>query len=244
MRIPAAAGLALLAACSTRPGYTNAFMSSDAPRVEDPAYRENLERFTRWHTHYDELDARIFLAATWEAWPLRRARAAAISEVMALSPARSAALLAKEMGEARRYTDVFVGLYTADLHWNDVSSPDSIWEVHLEGVPGGAVQPIAIERYERPDANLRALYPYLSPFWVGYRVRFPAIPGTRPETLVLRLASAVAQVEVRWDAADVEAPPPEEAAPPGEAPPPPEAAPQEEFPLPEKAPLPEAGPPP
>jgi hypothetical protein len=215
----AGAVLVLACACSTRPGYTNVMLANDEPQIENEAYQQNLERFTRWHSSYDSLDTRVFLAATWQSWPLRRSRVAAEADFRSLTRTQAAALLAKEIVEARTYTDVFLGIYTPKLEWNDLSSRRSIWHIEMESVPGGAVEPLEVERYERPDANLRALYPYLSPFWIGYRLRFPGPPpGPKPTALVLRLASAVAKVETTWELAGVEPPPPEEAPAPAPGP--------------------------
>ena len=50
-----------------------------------------------------------------------------------------------------------------------------------------------------------ALYPYLTPFWVAYRIRFPLLdPAGAPlfpadGPLLLRLSSSVGRLEFRFD---------------------------------------------
>ena len=70
--------------------------------------------------------------------------------------------------------------------------------------PTGAVHPVSVERLGRADMEMRAYYPSTGVFWVGYRLRFPALlsdgklvvpPGT--ERVVLRLASSLGKVEMR-----------------------------------------------
>lgn len=166
--------LLALAACSNRPGYALSQRPDDAPRVRDAGYYEILDRYTQYRAHYDGFDHRFFLAATWESWAFRQERVAATAEFLSLSPQERDEALARERAEAEAYVDFFLGLYTADMDWNDLSSSDTIWRVELE-LPGGVtVLPARIERIVRPDANQLALYNYLSPFWYGYRIRFPA----------------------------------------------------------------------
>ena len=196
--------LLALCACSNRPGYALAQRPDDAPRVRDRGYYRVLERYTVYSSAYDGLDHRFFLAATWESWAFRQRRIAALADALDLPPDEVEAMRARERAEAAEFVDVFLGLYTAESRWNDLSSPRSIWRLVLEHPDGGTAIPVHIERIVRPDANLQALYGYLSPFWVAYRVRFPGTdehgrrflrPGAE---LRMRLTSAVGEAVSTW----------------------------------------------
>jgi len=205
MRRGAAILLLALAACSNRPGYALSQRPDDAPRVPDRSYYDVLEQYTKYISRYDGLDNRFFLAATWESWAFRQRRIAATAEFLAMPAGEVEANLARERAEAIEFVDVFVGLYTAESRWNDLSSPDTIWRIELEAPDGGVVLPARVERIQRPNANVRALYGYLTPFWTAYRVRFPAYDaeGRRVVreggTLRMRLTSAVGAATPTWE---------------------------------------------
>ena len=129
---------------------------------------------------------------------------AATAEFLSLPPSEVEARLAAERIEASEYVDVFLGFYTAESRWNDLSSPRTIWRLELDLPDGSTVLPLRVERVHRPTANLQALYGYLAPFWTAYRVRFPAagadgrqvvLPGGE---LRMRLTSAVGAVTPSW----------------------------------------------
>jgi hypothetical protein len=203
-----AAAIVLLlatAACSNRPGYALSQRPDDAPRVRDPAYYDLLDRYTSYHSHYDGLDQRFFLAATWESWAFRQGRVAALADFLNMPPGEVEATLLREKAEAAEFVDVFLGFYAADSRWNDLSSPRTIWRLELDLPDGETVLPVRVERIQRPTANVQALYGYLAPFWVAYRIRFPAtdaegrravVPGGR---LKMRITSAVGTAEPTWD---------------------------------------------
>jgi hypothetical protein len=203
--VAATLALAVATGCSSVPvGSAPATRADEAPRVEDPAYEAALERATRTGTVYDGLEGRAFAAATRQTPAFRRARVEAVGRFLHLPPGEIAARLEAERIEAGRYHDFFVGFYTADRRWNDLDQRDSIWRVELEA-GGSTFLPLAVGRIERPDPNLVALYPYLTPFWVGYRIRFPAqdtsgaalVPADAP--VLLRIASAAGKLELAWD---------------------------------------------
>lgn len=198
-----AAALVIAAGCatSTPVGSAPATRADAAPRVGYPAYTEALERATRTGGVYDGLDLRVFGAATRQTLAFRRARVEAASRYLHLPEADTVARLEAERLEAGRYLDFFVGFYTVDRRWNDLGRRDSIWRIELDA--GGATfLPLSVERIERPDANLVALYPYLTPFWVAYLVRFPALDTTgaalfpADASVRLRFASAAGLLEL------------------------------------------------
>ncbi len=203
------AGLALLllalAACSNRPGYALAQRPDDAPRVADKRYYDVLERYTAYRSQYDGFDHRFFFAATWQSWAFRQAKVEASAQFLAMSPEEKAALLEQERAEAGQFVDFVVGFYTADSEWNDLSSSESIWRVDLVLPDGKTVEPLAVERVVRPNANMRALYGWLAPFWQAYRVRFPGVDASGAPLLragapfELRITSALGKALPEWD---------------------------------------------
>jgi hypothetical protein len=73
--------------------------------------------------------------------------------------------------------------------------------------PTVEVEPLSIERIGRAQLSMRAIYPYMGVFWVGYRVRFPKVlsDGTPvvPESAThvqLRVASTLGHTELRMHA--------------------------------------------
>ncbi|AKU90883.1 hypothetical protein [Vulgatibacter incomptus] len=196
--------LLTLAGCSNV-GMRPSISQPPAKLVDDKAYYEELERYTRYESVYQLFDARVFLAVTWQAWPFRKHRALATATFRGMSGPEREALLADEQADDANFVDFVVGFYVADPTWDDLASGKSIWTLELprEGEP--PVRPISVERVSTPDANLRALYPYVNRFATVYRVRFPGAdengaptipPGSKQ--LVLRFVSAVANVEPSW----------------------------------------------
>lgn len=175
------------------------------PRIEAPAYYAELDRTTWYESLYVGLDLRAFLAITWLSPALQLEQAGAIAQMRGLSQEEKDELLACSEEEQGLYLDFLLSLYTARRAWNDLAAKDSIWRVELLA-PGGAVfLPLSIERVFQPDANLIALYPFISRFATTYKIRFAAtdeegealLPaGT--ERLRLRLISAVARSEPHW----------------------------------------------
>ena len=200
-----ALALSVAAGCSSTPvGSAPASRADDAPLVQDARYTAALDRATRTGTIYEGLTQRAFGAGTRQTAEFRRARVLAEARYLHLAEAETTARLEAERLEAARHLDFFVGFYTAQRRWNDLERPGSIWRIELEA--GGATHlPLSVQRIERPDANLVALYPYLTPFWVAYRIRFasldtagtPLFPADAP--VLLRFASAAGKLDIRWD---------------------------------------------
>lgn len=200
-RWPTAAALALAVAavgCSSLPPTRLVHRSDDTPGVARPSYNRALDAATRYISHYEGLNQRFFLAATWESWPFRQQRVLATAGFLNLPEAEVQVAMERERAEAADWVDFFVGFYTADNSWNDLSSPTSIWRVEVQYPDGSTGTPTVLERVVRPNANLRALYPYLTPFWDAYRIRFPRGSLEKEGFLTLRLSSSVGTAEARW----------------------------------------------
>ncbi len=174
--------------------------------VHDSSYYKSLDRHTRYNSSYEDFDARVFLATTWQSEDFRKARVEATATILALSDEARSDRLEAEKAEGTEYVDFFVSMYTKRFDWNDLASPTSIWRVELLRPQATAVEPISIERISRPDATLLALYPYINRFGESYRLRFPAVdeaglPTIDPDgaRVTLRFASAVGRLEPTWE---------------------------------------------
>ncbi|HEY0839976.1 MAG TPA: hypothetical protein VGD74_07300 [Vulgatibacter sp.] len=175
------------------------------PRIHDRSYLDALEQATRYDSCYEGFDARAFFAVTFESDEFRRARAIATARMLRMERVDEEALLAREADEGARFLDFTVGVYTPQPAWTVLGAKNSIWRIEVPRVDAAPVLPLSIERIERSDANLQALYPYLYPAGAAYRLRFPRtdeqgfmVPGLDTPELALRIASAICRLEPAW----------------------------------------------
>ena len=170
---------------------------------QEQAYREVLQRFTDGGEIYKGFDTVLFATATLQTPVFREARLRRQAMFKALPLEDVPARLAQEVAQAGDTHEFFLGVHVYDYHYDDFDRPTSIWNVELL-TPTGGVHPVSVERLGRADMEMRAYYPATGVFWVGYRVRFPALladgklvlsPGT--EFVSLRLASTLGKVEMR-----------------------------------------------
>ena len=198
-----AALLLALAGCVTTPPT----LGEPAPVLKDErqelAYQQVLERFTDRAELYSGFDTILFAAATLQAPPFREARLHRAALFQSLPQERVKEILTQEMAEAVQAHEFFLGVHVSNYRYDDFDRPSSIWNMVLV-TPAGQVRPLSVERLGRADMEMRAFYPYMGTFWVGYRVRFPTtFPDGTPvippnaERVVLRMASALGKVEMR-----------------------------------------------
>jgi hypothetical protein len=172
--------LALLAAACT----------SGPPRVGVPApglddaqaeasYRDVLKRSTASAELYSLFDTRGFFAATLQTPAFREARARREAAFRSETPEELGARLSRERAEEAEAHAWFVGVNVPNPAYQDLNRKSGAWRVAMV-TPAGEVLPLDIERVGRSSLDLRALYPYLDTFWVGYRVRFPREVEGRP----------------------------------------------------------------
>jgi hypothetical protein len=161
------------------------------------------EPATRAAQLYDGFSHRANATVTHLTLPVREARARRLGEWLAWTPKELEDRLAAERAEAAAGEDFVVAFYTADPKANDLDGTESIWRLALqldrEDVIASDVTALA------PDATLRQLFPYVGPFEVVYRVRFPRRPdgdlAGRP--FVLLIASALGQLSLDFSAPPV-----------------------------------------
>ncbi len=194
--------MALTGCVSTPPS-----LGDPPPALKDErkelAYQQVLERYTGRDELYTGFDTVLFAAATLQTEAFRQARLLRTGTFKALSHERVQELLTQEMAEAVKTHEFFLGVHVFNYRYEDFDRSSSIWSLALV-TPTGEVRPVSVERVGRADMELRAFYPYLGTFWVGYRVRFPttfadgkAVIPPNTERVVLRMASSLGKVEMR-----------------------------------------------
>jgi hypothetical protein len=202
LRLGLGVALLALAGCARVPPT----VGDPAPTVPDVeaerAYTRVLERYSDRGEIYAVFDTRLFAGATLQTPAFREARVRRKAVFEVLPPPKVDALLADERDQAAQAHEFFLGVHVNEPRYDDFGRPDSIWRVVLI-TPSGEVTPQQIERIGRADLPMRAYYPYVGSFWVGYRVRFPrAFTDGSPviaegtQRVTLRLASSLGQVEL------------------------------------------------
>lgn len=168
----------------------------------EAAYDATWRRYTDAGAIYDGFDTRLFASATFQSPAFVEARVRRRGAFQAQTEAELRAELAKELANLEEAHEVFLGVHLNDPRYEDFDRKGSIWRVVLVG-PSGEVKPSSIERVGRANLDLRAIYPYMGSFWVGYRLRFPrrlegGAPTIPPGTqrVVLRIASALGRAEL------------------------------------------------
>ncbi len=194
--------LAVASCVSARPPSVGEPPPALSDGAAEAAYDATLRRYTDESAVYDGFDTRLFAAATFQSRAFVEARVRRRGAFQAQTEAELQAELARELANLEEAHEVFLGVHLNDPRYDDFDRKGSIWRVVLVG-PSGEVKPSSIERVGRANLDLRAIYPYMGSFWVGYRLRFPrrlesgaltVPPGT--ERVVLRIASALGRAEL------------------------------------------------
>lgn len=203
MQLRLAALVVALAGCVSTPPT----LGDPAPVMKDErqelAYQQVLDRYTDRAELYSGFDTMLFAAATLQTPVFREARLHRAATFKSFTPEHVQELLTQEMAEAVKTHEFFLGVHVYNYRYEDFDRPASIWNMVM-ATPAGEVHPISVERLGRADMEMRAYYPYMGTFWVGYRVRFPTtLPDGKPlilpetERVVLRMASSLGKVEMR-----------------------------------------------
>jgi hypothetical protein len=174
----------------------------EAPAPYDAAH-------ARW-TRHDKANADFVQAidafATLESPEWRAAYAAERAKRLAL-PAEDAKKLAdEERAAGDKAWEIVLLVSTYKPAWNDLNKPvRSMWRVALAGDEGREVVATTIREDKRPREVLAQYFPDITEFHRAYIVTFPKTTtegaplvsgdGSR---LVLKIASAVARVEMVW----------------------------------------------
>lgn len=162
-------------------------------------YGKALKKWTRKVALYSGLETRAFVRVVYQSPDFVEAQARELSRMRAELPDQAAGTLAS-MREQYRQPSFFVVAFMPDKGANDWNSSNSVWRIALN-LGMGEQPPEKIERYEPPyNAEMRALYPYLDDYSVGYELRFPppAQTGSAPTEAMLIAAGAVGKMTFSW----------------------------------------------
>ena len=170
-------------------------------RADD--YEWALDRWTRSDEIYQQLDSVAFMHATYHAPEFRKAFGLRHTDVYGPGSEEASRLLLTRP-DAESAHEFFLSVATTETRWNDFDRPDSIWRVTLQGDDREPVD-ADVERI-KVNANLRAIYPFISSFAKTYAVRFrltgldgqPVLTG-QTRRLSLRIASALGEATLFWD---------------------------------------------
>ncbi|HYY51458.1 MAG TPA: hypothetical protein VE755_01240 [Myxococcales bacterium] len=199
-RLLAVATIALAAACRSLP-----FPDPDL----HGEYGMALKKWTRQVALYSGLETRAFVRVVYLSPEFVNAQAIEISRMRAELPDQAAETLAHLRADYRQ-PSFFAVVYMPDRTANDWNEPGSVWRLALN-MGLGERAPDRIQRFEVPfNAELRALYPYLDDYSVGYLVRFPdpfpavrAAAASPPPSFTateaqLVVAGALGKMQFRW----------------------------------------------
>jgi hypothetical protein len=187
----ATACMAGLAGCSTLISY------APKPPPDEGEWARVRDEATRRFELYDGFIHRATATATYLDERTREARAKRLALWFSWTDEELAARRALEAAEAAKYEEFVVVFYTAEKDENDLDAPRSVWRLAVEN---DGLEALAVDRSALDiDLTLRGLYPWIGPFDVVYRIRFPK--GSEPLTgkpFVLLLASASGKIPLDW----------------------------------------------
>lgn len=175
---------------------------SAAQKLTPDDYGGVLSDWTRHDEVYDVLYRIAFFHVTYHSPAFRRAFLVRHPDVYGPG-SEEAGRLMLTTPESEDYLEFFVAASTANQRWNDFNRADSIWRITLRSDDGEPVDG-KVERV-KTSANLRAIYPYITPYSNTYAVRFPrntftGEPVLTPKTqqLELRVTSALGEAQMVW----------------------------------------------
>jgi len=154
-------------------------VDSQDPYLGSP-YPATQERWTRKCRIYrGGLDLELIAAATFKSRAFRQAYSAEYARTYKLNRAEQEKMLQDQMEAANIYNDFVVSAFMPDKRWNDWNIKDTIWKLYLSRGDDIRIKPVEVRRIKPVDAVLTHFFPYISPWDVVYRVRFPVlVPGT------------------------------------------------------------------
>ncbi|TMA84305.1 MAG: hypothetical protein E6J63_23060, partial [Deltaproteobacteria bacterium] len=170
-------------------------------------YGKALKKWTRQVALYSGLETRAFVRMVYLSPDFVDSQAKEISRMRAEMPDKAAETAAK-LHQEYRQPSFFAVVYIPDRTANDWNEPGSVWRLALN-MGLGERGPEKVQRFEVPfNAELRALYPYLDEYSVGYLIKFtdpvasiqantPAAQRFTPTEAQLIVASALGKMLFR-----------------------------------------------
>lgn len=171
-----------------------------------PNYSEVLDKWTRGKKIYADLDARLYMYATYKTFDFRDAYVDRYTRSYQLTAGYRQALLEREKEQSDKYNEFFFTAYTPESRWNDFDRLDSIWKLYLEDDSGNRLIPVSITKVDAGDPLIREFFPYFDMWSSGYIVRFPKyseagtepIPGEKTKYLKLTVTGILGTGELEW----------------------------------------------
>ncbi|MBI4819708.1 MAG: hypothetical protein HY791_25770 [Deltaproteobacteria bacterium] len=164
-----------------------------------------LKAWTREDRVYDRLESRLFATATFHSPAFRKAFMLRHEDFSGPGSEQARSLSLTSAG-AEESLEFFVSTWTPNPDWNDFDQDDSIWRVTLV-TDAGSSAPSKITKV-KANANIRAIYPYITDHSLTYSVRFPLTDGasnalisSSTKQFRLELISSVAKATLTWDLA-------------------------------------------
>ncbi len=199
-----AAPLLFAAGCVMHPPVVGERGPKARSDAAETAYQVTISKYSDRGEAYDQLDTRVFCAATYQSWVFREARVQRLASFQSQTAEQVLKTLDQERSAFDAYYEFWLGVHVNDLRFDDFDRPNSVWRLVLV-TDSMEAQPSQIRRVGRADLNMRAIYPYMDEFWVGYWVRFPRIasngsPVVMPGTnrIRLRVASTLGRVQMMF----------------------------------------------
>ena len=151
--------------------------------VSEPLYFDMLSDWTRSVKVFDGLDAKVYMTATYKDPAFITSYIKRYSKAFKLEDSYAEALLERELGEAERYNEFFISVYTPDDSWNDLARQSSIWRLYLEDDTGARLVPLSVSQVDKVDPLIRDFFPYYDMWATAYRVKFPKYSETGTEPI-------------------------------------------------------------
>lgn len=194
-----AAALAALCGLAACKAVDTVRATSPVPAPREGEWAAVRSQATRRALIFDRLSHRATATATYLPLSVREARVRRLAEWQGWTEEEKAAHLVTERAEAQKYEEFLLAFYVSESRANDLDAPASVWRLALKLEDGDVVtrDATALE----PDVNLMGVFPYVGPFDVVYRVRFPKPSGApladRP--FRLEIASALGKLELPFN---------------------------------------------
>lgn len=201
-------GLAVSALATTGCSATKVNLREGPREYVATDYEDVLDRWTRTGDLITlaALDNLLQTTATYESWDFRWSYVIRYVEDYRLTLDQRRKLLDQTLEETQTGHHFFVALTGGERRFNDLTKPDSAWIVRLIDNAGNETAPDDIKAIKRPNVIERTYYPYITPFHLAFRIRFPRYTAEgkpsisdKAEWFGLRFAGAQGSNELQWD---------------------------------------------
>jgi hypothetical protein len=168
------------------------------PGPEAGDFADLRDAATRQDKLYDGFLHRATAAATWLTPEVREAATRRLAEWQGWSAGELARALEAERAETAKGEEFVLAFYAAERRNNDLDLKPSVWRLELtDGTDQASAASITVAE---DDATMKALFPFVGPFDLVYRVRVPW-PGAplagRP--FQLRISGALGRMDLRFN---------------------------------------------